>query len=117
MWLFTKHGFFSAVQNWDDASLIHVRARFQGDLEKLCEAYGVEPKVVSLPDADYPYRMDSDREKLAEIAKNDAYLEKRFSRKLTDVAAKQESLLIKLKSDYEQNRDRWVDEIVDRVVG
>ncbi len=71
MWLFTKHGFFSAVQNWDDASLIHVRARFQGDLEKLCEAYGVEPKVVSLPDADYPYRMDFDREKLAEIAKNE----------------------------------------------
>ena len=53
----------------------------------------------------------------AEIAKNDAYLEKRFSRKLTDVAAKQESLLIKLKSDYEQNRDRWVDEIVNRVIG
>ena len=41
MWLFTKHGFFSAVQNWDDANLIHVRARFQGDLEKLCEEYGV----------------------------------------------------------------------------
>ncbi len=53
----------------------------------------------------------------AEIGKNAAYLEKRFSRKLTDVSAKQESLLIKLKSDYEQNRDRWVDEIVDRVVG
>ena len=53
----------------------------------------------------------------AEIGKNAAYLEKRFSRKLTDVSAKQESLLIKLKSDYEQHRDRWVDEIVDRVVG
>ena len=53
----------------------------------------------------------------AEIAKNDAYLEKRFARKLTDVAAKQESALIKLKADYEQNRDRWVDEIVSRVTG
>lgn len=52
-----------------------------------------------------------------EIARNDAYLEKRYERKLTEVTAKQESLLIKLRSDYEQNRDRWVDEIVSRVVG
>lgn len=52
----------------------------------------------------------------ADIAKNDAYLEKRTVRKLNDVAARQESALIKLKADYEQNRDRWVDEIVSRVI-
>ena len=52
----------------------------------------------------------------AEIAKNDAYLDKRTERKLRDISARQESLLIKLKADYEQNRDRWVDEIVSRVV-
>ena len=63
MWLFTKHGFFSAVQNWDDANLIHVRARFKGDLEKLCEAHTQH--------TDYPYRMDFDREKLAEIVKGE----------------------------------------------
>lgn len=51
------------------------------------------------------------------IAKNDAYLEKRFARKLTEVEAKQESTLIKMKSDYESNRDRWVNEIVSRVTG
>lgn len=51
------------------------------------------------------------------IAKNDAYLEKRFARKLTEIEAKQESTLIKMKSDYESNRDRWVDEIVSRVTG
>ena len=45
----------------------------------------------------------------AEIVKNDAYLEKRFARRLT--------ALIKLKADYEQSRDRWVDEIVSRVIG
>lgn len=61
----------------------------------------------------YQKYMDEAQDK---IAKNDTYLEKRFSRKLTDVSAKQESALIKLKSDYEQNRDRWVDEIVSRVV-
>ena len=51
------------------------------------------------------------------IEKNDAYLEKRFARKLTDVNAKQESTLIKMRADYESNRDRWVDEIVSRVIG
>lgn len=51
-----------------------------------------------------------------EITKNDAYLDKRTERKLRDISARQESLLIKLKADYEQNRDRWVDEIVSRVV-
>ena len=51
------------------------------------------------------------------IAKNDAYLEKRFERKLKEVDAKQESTLIKMKADYESNRDRWVDEIVSRVTG
>lgn len=53
----------------------------------------------------------------AEIEKNDEYLRKKYARKLKDAEAKQASILIKLKSDYEQNRDRWVDEIVDRVVG
>lgn len=62
----------------------------------------------------YQKYMDQAQE---EIAKNDAYLDKRTERKLRDISAKQESLLIKLRADYEQNRDRWVDEIVSRVVG
>ena len=53
----------------------------------------------------------------AAIEKNDAYLDKRYARKLSDVTARQESALIKLRSDYDQNRDRWVDEIVSRVTG
>ena len=72
MWLFTKQGFFSAVQNWNDANLIHVRARFQGDLERLCEKYGVTPKVESLPNTDYPYRMDFDRKTWSEIVRSEA---------------------------------------------
>ena len=52
-----------------------------------------------------------------EIAKNEAYLEKYYGRKLSEAQAKQESALIKLKSDFETNRDRWVDEIVSRVIG
>ena len=71
MWLFSKHGFFSAVQNFNDENLIHVRARFEGDLERLCKTYGVEPKVVRTPDGDYPLRMDFDRKKWGEILKGE----------------------------------------------
>ena len=52
-----------------------------------------------------------------EIAKNEAYLEKLYERKLSEEEAKQESVMIKLRSDFENNRDRWVDEIVNRVIG
>lgn len=52
-----------------------------------------------------------------EIAKNEAYLEKLYERKLSEETAKQESAMIKLRSDFEKNRDRWVDEIVSRVIG
>lgn len=61
----------------------------------------------------YQRYMDEANEKLA---KNDAYLDKRTERRIADIEAKQESTLIKLQSDYAQNRDRWVDEIVARVI-
>ena len=52
----------------------------------------------------------------SEIVRNDTYFEKRFDRKRAEAAAKQESALIKLRTDFEQNRDKWVDEIVGRVL-
>lgn len=72
MWLFSKHGFFSAVQNYNDENLIHVRARFKGDLERLCKTYGVEPNVVETPRGDYPLRMDFKRETWAAIVQHEA---------------------------------------------
>lgn len=52
-----------------------------------------------------------------EIRKNEAYLEKFYERKLSEENAKQKSAMIKLRADFEENRDRWVDEIVSRVIG
>ncbi|MBQ3330525.1 MAG: hypothetical protein IJG87_05030 [Ruminococcus sp.] len=52
-----------------------------------------------------------------EIRKNEAYLEKFYERKLSEEEAKQQSALIKLRADFEENRDSWVDEIVRRVIG
>lgn len=70
-------------------------------------------KIETRADAIYKDYMD---EAQKEIEKNEAYLEKRMERKLAEINAKHESALIKLRSDYEQNRDRWVDEIFNRVV-
>lgn len=44
-------------------------------------------------------------------------ISKLYERKLSEEEAKQESVMIKLRSDFENNRDRWVDEIVNRVIG
>lgn len=72
MWLYCKSGFFSAVQHEADASLIHVRARFEGDLERLCEAHGVKAAVTVTPQNDYRFRMDFPRETWAEIVREEA---------------------------------------------
>ena len=72
MWLFSEHCFFSAVQNYKNAGLIHVRARFKGDLERLCRAYNVTPKIDHTPGNDYPFRMDFERATWVKIVANEA---------------------------------------------
>lgn len=57
MWIFCKHGFFSAVQDKSDRRMIHLRARFKGDLEHFAWDNGFVPRVSVTPDADYRYRM------------------------------------------------------------
>jgi hypothetical protein len=58
MWIYTKKGFFSAVRNREDGSLIHVRSQFRGDLERLLAACGAKASVTSTPDGDYRFRTD-----------------------------------------------------------
>ena len=72
MWLFCRSGFFSAVQHFDDADTIHVRARFKGDLERLCDAHGVKVAVQETPGNDYRFRMDFPRRVWAEIVRAEA---------------------------------------------
>lgn len=59
MWLYCKSGFFSAVRHTDNENTIHVRARFKGDLERLCKVHGVTPKVATTPRNDYKCRIFS----------------------------------------------------------
>ena len=63
MWLFCKSGFFSAVEHVGRHDVIHLRARFAGDLERLCAAHGLDPAGISeTPDGDYRFRMNLGRE-------------------------------------------------------
>lgn len=73
MWLFCKSGFFSAVQHAENPSLIHVRARFEGDIERLCEVNGIRDVAVEhTPGNDYPYRADFPRSVWAEVVSREA---------------------------------------------
>ena len=58
MWMFCKSGFFSAVLDRDDPDRMLVRARFEGDLERLLSDMpdGASVQVMRTPDADYPFR-------------------------------------------------------------
>ena len=55
-------------------------------------------------------------EAMETVRKNDAHEEMQFEKAWQDVAARQHSAMIKLRADYQNNRDRWVDESVSRVI-
>ncbi|MCQ2514253.1 MAG: hypothetical protein MJ089_04090 [Ruminococcus sp.] len=56
----------------------------------------------------------SDAEKI--VARNNENEEKRAEQKWKEINNKQNSVHIKLQSDYEQNCDKWVEEIVKRTL-
>ena len=55
MWIFTQHGFISAVRTDESSDLLNVRARDRQSLERIA-ALG-ETEVIATPHADYPYRV------------------------------------------------------------
>ena len=63
MWIFTKDGYYSAVQHDDSPDTIQVRARIREDLVRLAEAVGLHPgQIIDTPlPADYGFRLNVDR--------------------------------------------------------
>ena len=60
MWLFTRYGFFSVVWKRDR---IQIRARCRRHLESLKKRFPfLLGGILELPDADYRYRVETDRE-------------------------------------------------------
>lgn len=50
------------------------------------------------------------------VRKNDAYEEQKTEKEWEEISARQQSVMIKLNADFENNCDRWADEIVSRVI-
>jgi hypothetical protein len=57
MWVFTKHGFFSVVEKWDNKSLVMVRSREKDHLHALKAAIGIKATLRRSTATDYPYRI------------------------------------------------------------
>jgi hypothetical protein len=55
MWVMTTKGFYSAVEDRDDADAVLVRSRVREDAERLAEVAG--GTVLETPDADYAFRV------------------------------------------------------------
>lgn len=64
MWVFTKHGFVSAVQNKHDSNEVLVRARDRRSLAAVADATG--GSIVHTRSADYPYRLSIHKAAFAE---------------------------------------------------
>ena len=62
MWVFTSQSFLSIVEHNEEPSLLHVRARFRGDIE--CVFPNAD--VIETPRSDYRFRTSLSREKVAE---------------------------------------------------
>ena len=56
-------------------------------------------------------------EAMETIRHNDALEEQKTEREWSEIHARQQSAMIKLNADFDNNRDRWVDELVARVIG
>lgn len=64
MWLMLDTGFVSVVQHKDDPEVLLVRARAAGDIESI---FGSDVTVAVEPGADYLYRAEIGRTRVAEV--------------------------------------------------
>lgn len=57
MWLFTKRGFYSIVEDKLKAGHWQVRGRVKKDMENLVKTTGYSGPIITTPNADYLYRI------------------------------------------------------------
>jgi hypothetical protein len=67
MWLFTPFGFFSVVAHRAHPDRVLVRSRVRADLVELAKREPGKPVIRRTPEADYPYRIEIARRRLATI--------------------------------------------------
>ena len=73
MWVFSKHGYFSAVKKsgYAPGELV-IRARCKEDLERLKAATGTEAPILKKAGTDYPFRICMNREVWAKFLTGEA---------------------------------------------
>lgn len=63
MWIFTRDGFYSAVHDdYCAPGELMIRARVKEDLERFIGKTGVPASIITLPQADYRYRVKIKKE-------------------------------------------------------
>lgn len=72
MWLFTKKGFFSTVNDWHDENQVLIRARVKEDIDNMVELLkehaGIHPEVIVTPQNDYLFRVHVPKTAYAKVA-------------------------------------------------
>jgi hypothetical protein len=66
MWIFMKNAFLSVVAHETEEGLLHVRARFRGDIESVFP----EADVAETPHADYGFGTSVSRDRFADALAN-----------------------------------------------
>lgn len=64
MWIFCLDGFFSVVEDRNDAARVLVRGRYREDIHNLATKLGTQPQ--STPKADYPWRVSTSKREWAD---------------------------------------------------
>lgn len=72
MWVFSEVGFFSVVEDWEDESMVYVRARWRKDLEKLKKLIRKEcsfwvDRIKQTPGRDYHFRLHMNKRDWASV--------------------------------------------------
>jgi hypothetical protein len=62
MWIFTRDSFVSISEHPEESRLLQIRARIDGDIERLFP----EAQVVETPDEDYRFRTAISRDRVAQ---------------------------------------------------
>lgn len=57
MWLVTRDGFYSVVEQRGDEDQVLVRARVKAHVRTLLDILGADAEIVDLPSADYRFRV------------------------------------------------------------
>jgi len=68
MWIFTKHGYFAIVRDYNDENIYWLRARLKSDLENIVALMEIENNDIIHKDyADYKFRLKLSKKEYQEF--------------------------------------------------